>query len=148
MEVPRLGVKLELQLPTCTTATATRDPSRICNLHHSSWECQIPDPLIEARDGTCLLMGTSWIPFCCTSMGTPYPHGFKHWLSPMTSRFIAPGLTSPGSSKYLLDTVPFKSISNSTSSQTGAKDFSLFLKPEFLQPSPSQYNAAPYKPET
>ena len=33
---PRLGVELKLQLPAHATATATRDPSRICHLHHSS----------------------------------------------------------------------------------------------------------------
>ena len=32
MEVPRLRVKSELQLPTYTTATATWDPSCICDL--------------------------------------------------------------------------------------------------------------------
>ena len=32
LEVPRLGVLSELQLPAYTTATATQDPSRICNL--------------------------------------------------------------------------------------------------------------------
>ena len=38
MEVPRLGVKLDLQLPayTTATATATQDQSHIFNLHHSS----------------------------------------------------------------------------------------------------------------
>ena len=36
MEVPRLGVKLELQLPAYTTATATPEPSCACDLHHSS----------------------------------------------------------------------------------------------------------------
>ena len=41
MEVPRLGVKLELQLLGFTIATATRDPSCVCNLHHSSGQCQI-----------------------------------------------------------------------------------------------------------
>ena len=41
IEVPRLGVKLELQLPAYTTARATRDPSHACSLHHSSWQCQI-----------------------------------------------------------------------------------------------------------
>ena len=35
MEVPRLGVESELQLPAYTTATATPDPSHVCNLHHS-----------------------------------------------------------------------------------------------------------------
>ena len=33
MEVPRLGVESELQLPASTTATATPDLSRICDLH-------------------------------------------------------------------------------------------------------------------
>ena len=32
MEVPRLGVQSELQLPAYTTATAMPDPSRVCNL--------------------------------------------------------------------------------------------------------------------
>ena len=36
MEVPRLGVTLELQLPAYTTATATSDLSCICDLHHST----------------------------------------------------------------------------------------------------------------
>ena len=36
MEVPRLGVESELQLPAYTTATAMQDPSSICNLHHTS----------------------------------------------------------------------------------------------------------------
>ena len=36
MEVPMLRVKSELQLPVCTTATATRDLSHICDLQHSN----------------------------------------------------------------------------------------------------------------
>ena len=36
MEVPRLGVEMDQQLPAYTTATANRDPSRVCNLYHSS----------------------------------------------------------------------------------------------------------------
>ena len=59
MEVPRLGVKLELQLPAHTTATATLDMGCICNLQHSSWQCQILNPLNRARDWTCILMDTS-----------------------------------------------------------------------------------------
>ena len=50
MEVPRLGVKSELQLPTYTTATATRDSSQVCDLHHSSQQRQILNPLSKARD--------------------------------------------------------------------------------------------------
>ena len=60
MEVPGLGVESELQLPAYTTATAMPDPSRICHLHHSSWECQIFKPLSEARDRTRILMDNSW----------------------------------------------------------------------------------------
>ena len=58
MEVPRLGVESELQLPAYTTAAATQDWSRVCDLHHSSWQCQILNPLIEAKDRTCILMET------------------------------------------------------------------------------------------
>ena len=48
MEVPRLGVDLELQLPACTTATP--DPSCICNLPRSLQQRGILNPLSEARD--------------------------------------------------------------------------------------------------
>ena len=50
MEVPRLGVQSELQLLAYTTAIATWDPSPICNLHHSSWQCGVLNPVSEARD--------------------------------------------------------------------------------------------------
>ena len=52
MEVPRLGVKSKLQLPAYTTASAMQDPSHTCDLYHGSGQCWIPNPLIEARDGT------------------------------------------------------------------------------------------------
>ena len=48
MDVPRLGVETELQLPAYTTATAMQDLSRICDLHHRSWQHQILDALSEA----------------------------------------------------------------------------------------------------
>ena len=41
--------------------------------HHSSWQCQIPDPLSEAREETWILMDTSRISFCCTTKGTLFP---------------------------------------------------------------------------
>ena len=62
MEVPRLGVDLELQLLAYTTATATWDLSGVCNLYRSSWQCQTLINLLSmARDRTCVLMDTSWI---------------------------------------------------------------------------------------
>ena len=48
MEIPGLRVKSELQMLAYTTATW--DPSRVCNLHHSSQQGQILNPLREARD--------------------------------------------------------------------------------------------------
>ena len=45
MEIPRLGTELELQLPAYPAATETQDPSRVCDLHHSSQQHGIPNPL-------------------------------------------------------------------------------------------------------
>ena len=47
--------------PAYTTDTAKPGPSCICNLHHSLPQCQILNPLSEARDGTSILMDTSQI---------------------------------------------------------------------------------------
>ena len=64
MEVPRLGVKLKLQLLAYTTATAIPDLSCVCNLCHSSQQHQVLNSLSEARDQTCVLMDTSWVRYC------------------------------------------------------------------------------------
>ena len=77
IEVPRLGVESELQLPAYATATATQDPSCVCDLHHSSWQHQILDPLSEPRNQTCVLMNASQICFHSTTMGTPNLFLFK-----------------------------------------------------------------------
>ena len=69
MEVPSLGVEVELQLPAYTTATP--DPSLICNLCHSLQQHWILNPLSKARDQTCILMDTSWILNPPATMGTP-----------------------------------------------------------------------------
>ena len=53
MEVPRLGVQLELQLPGNATATATQDPRG--DLYYSSWQSRILNLLSEAKDWTCNL---------------------------------------------------------------------------------------------
>ena len=58
MEVPRLGVESELQLPAYITAKAILDPSCICNIHHSLQQCRILNPLSKAKDQTCTLTDT------------------------------------------------------------------------------------------
>ena len=44
-----------------TTATATPDPSCLCDLRRSSWQRRILYPLSKARDPTGILTDTSWI---------------------------------------------------------------------------------------
>ena len=56
--VPGLGVDSELQLPAYATATATQDPSRICNLRCTSRQPRILNPLSKARDRTHTLVDT------------------------------------------------------------------------------------------
>ena len=63
MEVPRLGVQLELQLPAYATATATPDLYCVCDLHYRSRQLQILNPLSKARDQTRNLMVPSRIRF-------------------------------------------------------------------------------------
>ena len=58
MEVPRLGVKSELQLSAYAKAAAMPDPSHICDLHHSSRQHQILSLLSEAG----IKPTTSWFP--------------------------------------------------------------------------------------
>ena len=59
MEVPRPRVESELQPPAYVTATATPDPSHVCNLHHGSWQLRILNPQSEVRDQTHILMDPS-----------------------------------------------------------------------------------------
>ena len=62
MEVPRLGVQSELWLPAYTKATAMPDLSRVCDLHHSSRQHWILNPLsTEARGGIHILMDPSLV---------------------------------------------------------------------------------------
>ena len=61
MEVPRPGVESELQPPAyaTATATATQDPSRVCDLQPSSRQLWVLNPRSEAGDGTHVLTDPS-----------------------------------------------------------------------------------------
>ena len=71
IEVPRPGVELEPQPLAYTTAIATPDLSRVFDLHHSSQQCQILNPLSKARDWTHVLIDTSWVRYSWATTGTP-----------------------------------------------------------------------------
>ena len=72
VEGPRLGAAQELQLPAYGTATATWDPSPVCDLPHSSQPHQILNPWSEARDRTCVPMETLRVFY-------PLSHNTKSW---------------------------------------------------------------------
>ena len=61
MEVPRIGVQLELLPLAYATDTAMQDLSHVCNLPNSSQQCRILNPLKEARDRTRDLLDASWV---------------------------------------------------------------------------------------
>ena len=63
------------------TAPVTPDRGRICKLRRTLWQCQILNPLSEARGGTCILRVISRIHFCCATAGTSGSHFLKViWL--------------------------------------------------------------------
>ena len=70
MEVPRLGVESELWPPAAAYATARAMwyPSSVFDLHRSSQQPWIPNPLSEAKDQTRILVETSQICFHCTTV--------------------------------------------------------------------------------
>ena len=76
LEVPGLGVKLGLQRPAYTTATATPGSSHICDPCHSLQQHHILNPLNGARDQTHVLMDASWV------LNLPGHHGnsSRHFL--------------------------------------------------------------------
>ena len=63
MELPRLGVELELQLLTYTTATATWDLSHMGSATYTTAQSNT-NLLSQARDGTQILMDTSQVCYC------------------------------------------------------------------------------------
>ena len=76
MEVPRPGVKSELQSWVYTIATTMWDLSHISDLHHTSWKRQILNLLSQAKDWTCVLKDASQICFHWATTGTPLPLKF------------------------------------------------------------------------
>ena len=109
VEVPRLGVKSELQPLAYTTAIATQDPSWVCKLYYSSRQHQILNPLDEVRNRIHNLLDPSWILFCFAMMELPplpfsyhllgrnnlYLRGHNPRVSRLMSKVPSPGAASP-----------------------------------------------------
>ena len=79
MEIPGLGAALELQRPFY--ATATQDPSLVCNLCYSFWHRQILNPPSETRDQTHILSDSIWV---CNPLS---PNGNSPDDAPYTSKY-------------------------------------------------------------
>ena len=71
MEIPWLGSNQSYRCWPTPQPLQCWGPSRAFDLHLSSRQRQIPDPLSEARDRTRILMDPSWIRFHCATVGTP-----------------------------------------------------------------------------
>ena len=70
MEVPRLGVQSELQLPAYATATEMQDRATSVTYTTAHRNARSLTPLSEAKDRTQFLTATSLIRFCCATTGT------------------------------------------------------------------------------
>ena len=68
-----------------------QDLSHVCDLHLSSWQHWILNPLCKARDRTHNLMVPSQIHFHCAKMGTPRFIYIKSEFIPLTEiPFLSP----------------------------------------------------------
>ena len=99
MEVPRLRVQWELQLPA--TVTAMWNPSHVCDVHHSSRQCQILHPPSEARVRTHNLMVPSQIHFRRTMMETPNSLFFIYSFLPKSKWIKTAGWGVPAVAQWL-----------------------------------------------
>ena len=88
MEVPRLGVELELSLPVYTTATVTSDLSCVCDPHPSSRQRLILNPLSEARDRTRILMDISQVCELLSPEGTFSTVILKHAKKKISQKIL------------------------------------------------------------
>ena len=70
MDVPRLGIELELQLLAYPTATAMPDLSCICDLFWGLQQHRILNPLSEARDQTHIPWILVGFLICWVTIGT------------------------------------------------------------------------------
>ena len=88
---------------TYAIATATLDPSHICDLHHSSEQHQILNPLSKVRDQTHILMDTSQVCNTLSHNSNSYIHFplLCHKLAQAQQLEIQPSVTRGSGSRWL-----------------------------------------------
>jgi len=109
---------LELQLLAYITVIATPDPSHVCNLHHSSQQCWILNPLSEAKDQIHNFMVPSQIHFCCAMMGIPATIEHALWNSAKVMEKLIPSKQEMGDMERLLHRSPTGPFSDSLGIQS------------------------------
>ena len=79
-EVPGLGVKSELYMPAASPhcSHSKADISHVYNIHHSSWQHRILNPLNGARNWTCVLIDTTWVHYHSAMMELPWGHSWEY----------------------------------------------------------------------
>ena len=72
MEVPSSQAKARIGATAAGLhhSHSNSESEQFCELHHSSRQCRILNPLNKARDQTCILMGISQVCFCCAMADT------------------------------------------------------------------------------
>ena len=82
-------------------ATATKDLSHVCDLYHSSQQCQILNPLSKARDWTHVLADTSWVRYCWAMVETPGNSVFNSLKNHHSALFYLTPAVLKGSSLHI-----------------------------------------------
>ena len=91
MEVPRLGVKSELQLPAYTKATAMWDLSHVWDPHHSSGQCWILNPGVEPASSWILvgfITAEPWQELCDLILSLSMFSRFIHMVACISTSFL------------------------------------------------------------
>ena len=76
------------------TATAIPEMSCFCNLHNSSWQSLILNPISRARNRTHILMDTSRVFFHWATLGTPGWEVFYYWFNLLSSNLFLFSISS------------------------------------------------------
>ena len=120
MEVLRLELESEQQLPPYTTATAMPDPSHACDRRCSLQQCRILNPLSEARDRTISSWILCWVP-------NPLSHNWNSSHKRILFRYI-----SSQSNPVLIQTVTWMNFENIMLSEGSQSQKTIYCMVPFI----------------